>query len=134
MTSRPDPVRDDNRPPVAVVLRGLVIVWLILAGLWYAASSLITIANYAWPQLAFDQFRSYTYYLGMPFPDNVLMLENGHRPIIPALLRVAEIHAFAANQYLQIAFGATCATLAATIIALSAWRESGTDTLVRAWE
>ena len=132
MTSRPDPVRDDNRPPVAVVLRGLVIVWLILAGLWYAASSLITIANYAWPQLAFDQFRSYTYYLGMPFPDNVLMLENGHRPIIPALLRVAEIHAFAANQYLQIAFGAMCATLAATIIAISAWRETRSTAPVRA--
>ena len=132
MTNRPDSVADDNSSTVILVVHTLVVVWLILAGLFYATSALVTIANYAWPQLAFDQFRSYTSALGMRFPDNVMVLENGHRPIIPALLRVVEIHAFAANQYLQIAFGATCATLAATIIALSAWRESGTDTLVRA--
>ena len=92
----------------------------------------MTIANFAWPQLAFDQFRSYTFYLGMPFPENVLMMENGHRPIIPALLRVLEIHAFSANQFLQIAFGTVCATLTASAIAITAWRETDSDATVRA--
>lgn len=127
-----DAALNAQRSTTWFVLRALVIGWLLLAGLWYAISSLLTIANFAWPQLAFDQFRSYTYYLGMPFPDNVLMMENGHRPIIPALLRVAEIHAFAANQYLQIAFGTVGATLTASVIAITAWRETSTDVVVRA--
>ncbi|MFZ2237117.1 MAG: hypothetical protein WAV67_12155 [Dokdonella sp.] len=124
--------RDANASLIARVVSRLLIGWLILAGLWYAMTSLVAIANYAWPQLAFDQFRSYTHYLGMPFPDNVLVMENGHRPIIPALLRVAEIHLFAANQYLQIAFGTFFAILTASVIAVTAWRETSSDALVRA--
>ena len=121
-----------NASLIALVVKRLLIGWLILAGLWYAVTSLVEIANFAWPQLAFDQFRSYTYYLGMPFPDNVLMMENGHRPIIPALLRVFEIRVFAANQYLQIAFGTLFATLAASVIAVTAFRDISSDSLVRA--
>lgn len=132
MTRPPDWRGGDCSSTALQVARTLIVAWLIVAGLWYAVSTLLTIANFGWTQLAFDQFRSYTSSLGMPFPANVMVLENGHRPIIPALLRVIEIHAFAANQYLQIAFGATCATLAATIIAVTAWRESISSAPVRA--
>lgn len=110
----------------------LACAWLLLAAVWYALTALATIANFAWPQLIFDQLRSYTFYLGLPFPANVLAMENGHRPIVPALLRVAEIHLFAANQYLQIGFGTLCATLTAGLIAHVVWREEDLPTPLRA--
>lgn len=132
MTMPIDFSRSEIPSLTARVVRVLLVGWLITAGLWYAVSSLLTIANFGWTQLAYDQFRSYTSTLGMPFPDNVMVLENGHRPIIPALLRVIEIHAFAANQYLQLSFGALCATLVACVVAATSWREPGFNAPVRA--
>lgn len=87
----------------------------ILAWLW---SSLAVIANYHFAYPAFDQFRLYHFYLGLPFPQNALQLENGHRPILPALVRLAEIRWFSANQVLQTVVG-TCA--AAASLAAIAW-------------
>lgn len=132
MTRQSDSRRVDVRSSAAQVLRIVVASWLIFAGACYAITTLLAIANFGWTQLAFDQFRSYTSTLGLPFPDNLMVLENGHRPVIPALLRVIEIHAFASNQYLQVGFGAVCATLAATIVAATAWREETSSTPVRA--
>jgi hypothetical protein len=79
--------------------------------------------NFAWHQPMFDQWRLYQTFLSLPFPDNVLQLENGHRPIFPNLIRVAEIHWFAADQYLQIVCGTIFAFLTAAVIALVALRE-----------
>lgn len=110
----------------------VLVAWLLAAGCWYALTSLLTIANFAWPQLAFDQLRSYTYYLGLPFPENVLQLENGHRPIIPATVRVAEMHAFAANQQLQIVLGTLFASLTAALVAVVAWRDRTLPLALRA--
>lgn len=117
--------------PAQQALTWGILAWLMTAAAYYALTTLFAIVNFAWPQLAFDQFRSYTFYLGLPFPESVLAMENGHRPIVPALLRVAEIHWFQANQYLQIGFGTLCATLTASIIAVTAWRERQAPLLVR---
>lgn len=59
------------------------------------------------------------------------MRENEHRPILPGLVRVAEIHWFDANQILQIVFGAACALLTAGLIALACWREQSLGRLAR---
>jgi hypothetical protein len=105
---------------------------LLLFGSLYALSGLIAIINFAWPHPMFDQYRLYTYYLGLPFPENVLQLENGHRPIVPALIRLAEIQWFSANQILQITFGTTCAFLTAAIVAITVWRERDVSMPIRA--
>ena len=60
---------------------------------------------YGWRDLYADQWRSYGHLLSLPFPDNVLFLDNGHRPIVTSLLRVVEIAWFRGNLWLQWAVG-----------------------------
>ena len=96
--------------------------FFLIAGCLYLTSGLCAIANFAWLQPVFDQFRLYDIYLSQPFPNNVLQLENGHRPVIPSLLRLAEIHWLQANQMLQIVLGAGFATATSAIVAWFGWR------------
>ena len=92
-----------------------------LAAAWLLGA-LVAMANFALRYPAFDQYRLYTWYLGMDFPASVLQLENGHRPILPALVRIAEIEAGVAGQKLQtmVAVGLALGTLA--VLVLAAWR------------
>lgn len=48
-----------------------------------------------------DQFRLNLRYLSEPFPYSVLMLENGHRPILPGIARVAELKWLGGWQWIQ---------------------------------
>ncbi len=105
------------------LLRGVPDAWFVLGGAFYLLTGLAMIAAFAWPQPFLDQFRLYPIYLELPFPENVLQRENGHRPIIPGLIRVLEIHWLGANQMLQIAFGAFCALATALCAAWIALRE-----------
>lgn len=89
------------------------------------ATTLVAIANFAWLQPVFDQLRFYETYLSLPFPHSVVQLDNGHRPVLPALVRVAEITGFGANQYLQIVFAVVCASTTVALIAWCGWRERG---------
>ncbi|MEO7064884.1 MAG: hypothetical protein ABI082_14060 [Dokdonella sp.] len=95
-------------------------------------TSLVAIANFAFRYPAFDQFRLYRIYLGMPFPANAIQVENGHRPILPALVRIAEIHWFAADQIMQIAVGCTAALLALALILVTITREHAMPMVTRA--
>jgi hypothetical protein len=97
----------------------------------YAWTALCAEVNFAWRQPMFDQWRLYQTFLSLPFPENVLQLENGHRPIFPNLIRVAEIHWFAASQHLQIVCGAMFAFLAAALIARVALREKSVPVIAR---
>lgn len=97
----------------------------------YAWTTLCAEINFAWRQPMFDQWRLYQTFLSLPFPDNVLQLENGHRPIFPNLIRVAEIHWFAADQLLQIVCGALFAFLAAGAIGFVALRENSVPFIAR---
>jgi hypothetical protein len=73
---------------------------------------------YGWRDLYADQWRSYGQLLSLPFPDNVLFLDNGHRPVVTNLLRVAEITWLRGNLWLQWAVGLSFAI--ATV--LVGWR------------
>ncbi|MEP6483549.1 MAG: hypothetical protein ABJB01_03800 [Rudaea sp.] len=73
----------------------------------------------------FDQWRMYQTLLAIPFPHNVLVLENGHHPIIPNTIRYAEVQWFAADQLLQIGIGISCALMSVLILCLIGWRERG---------
>lgn len=48
-----------------------------------------------------DQFRLNLRYLTEPFPLSILLLENGHRPVLPGLVRVAELKWLGGWQWLQ---------------------------------
>ncbi len=101
-----------------IATRLLVLAFVLWAG-YYLLTALSAIVNFAWRQPMFDQWRMYAIFLDLPFPQNVLQLENGHRPIIPNLIRVAEIRWFGANQLLQTSIGTLCALLTAGIVAAS---------------
>jgi hypothetical protein len=109
--------------------------WLVafvLAALAYLLTSLVAITNFALRYPAFDQYRVYPIYLGLPFPANALQLENGHRPILPTLLRLAEIRWFHADQRLQVVAGVAAALLALALVAWTVVRERGVPPITRA--
>ena len=107
---------------VRVVAAILGIVFLACA-LFYLVSSLCAIVNFAWRQPMFDQWRMYQSMLTLPFPSNVIELENGHRPIIPNLVRLAEVRWFAANQMLQLSVGIACAMASLMVLFVVLWRD-----------
>lgn len=97
--------------------------WNLLAAFVFAATTFCAVVNFAWRQPMFDQWREYETYLSLPFPQNVIQLDNGHRPALPILVRIAEIRWFAADQLLQITIGTLCAFACAWLLAACAWRE-----------
>ena len=78
---------------------------------------LLTIADSGWRDPYADQWRMYPFYLELPFPASILQLENGHRPILPGLVRVAELHWLGGSQGLQLAIGALAALATVLILA-----------------
>jgi hypothetical protein len=129
-----DAARIDSklRPPLTRWVGRFFTSWMLLAGAGFLLTSLATIATFAWPQPAFDQYRLYPLYLELPFPENILQRENGHRPIVPGLVRVAEIRWFAANQQLQIGVGLAAAILTALLAAWICLRDKSLTQTARA--
>lgn len=68
-----------------------------------------------------DPWRFLATFLERPFPADVLASDNGHREVLPNLLRVCELEWFAASQWLQILAG-TVLAVAAFGVALRALR------------
>jgi hypothetical protein len=105
--------------------------YFILAGLLFAVTTLCAIVNFGWRQPMFDQWLEYETLLGLPFPQNALQLVNGHRPILPILIRLIEINWLHSNQALQIVIGSLCAFLSVAILATSVWRERSLPRVAR---
>jgi hypothetical protein len=117
--------RDPMRPVLALrvallALAGTTTAWGLYAG-W----------RYGWRDLYADQWRLYRQFLALPFPDNVLFLENGHRPVVPNLLRVAEIAWFRGNQSLQWAVGLALAMLTVIVGWATVLRDRTVDAVAR---
>lgn len=68
-----------------------------------------------------DGWRFLGHFLQTPFPQDILVSDNGHHEALPNVVRVIEAHAFAAQQGLQVAVGIALAL--ATIAVL--WRVLG---------
>ncbi|MBL8725931.1 MAG: hypothetical protein JNK49_17940 [Planctomycetes bacterium] len=96
---------------VAFAALGLWIVWLASPRVPYA-----------------DVWRFLATWLELPFPANALAADNGHREVLPNLLRIAELHGAAADQGLQIAVGAG---LVCAFVVLC-WRRLATADWLRA--
>lgn len=111
--------------------RSLLVGYFAVAAVLFALTTLCVIINFGWREPMFDQWREYEVLLGLPFPQNVLQMMNGHRPILPNLVRVAEVRWFDANQVLQLTVGALAAFLSAGALAFAAWREPGMGRVAR---
>ncbi len=105
---------------------------LLLVSAWFVLTGLLEIINFGWHQPMFDQFKMYPNYLELPFPEYALQLENGHRPVLPIVVSIVEIHWFSANQTLQLGLGGSCAFLMAAILASAAWRMPNVSLSIRA--
>lgn len=108
---------------VSRIVGGLSALALIgLAGAWCAAS-LVAILNFGLRYPAFDQYHFYPTYLALPFPDVLFQLENGHRPVLPALVRWLEVEIGGAGQMLQVGVGIAFVLATVALIGLAAWRD-----------
>lgn len=64
------------------------------------------------PQIPYaDSWRFLAQLVELPFPQNILTPDNGHREIIPNLIRLADLYWFSASQSLQIFCGIAFALL-----------------------
>lgn len=101
-----------NRQSGLSTLQRLVF-WVLIgvAGV-YALQSYSALYNTGFNAPFLDQYVFYQPYLEKPFPQNVVQSENGHRPIFPALVRVAEITYFHGDQSLQRLVGAVLVSAA----------------------
>lgn len=102
------------------------------SALTYLLTAIAAICNFSFRQILWDQYRTYGQaYLTLKFPASILQLENGHRPILPALVRVAEIEFWHANMLAQIVIGGVLAVATALALALLCWRERNWPRVVR---
>ena len=104
----------------------------LVCALLCTLSTLCAILNFGLRQPMFDQYKEYGSYLSRPFLDSVIMMENGHRPIIPALIANVEILWFHADQSLQLAIGTSCIFLAWALIAWTFWAQRDMPHMLRA--
>lgn len=91
------------------------IAWTLAA--LYAVVGLATMALA--PKVPYaDAWRFLGHFLQAGFPRDVMMPDNGHHELLPNVVRVAELHGFAAGQWLQIAVGMTLLLATAGVL----WR------------
>jgi len=81
----------------------------------------IWVWQFRWP--AHDLWRQYVTLLELPFPDNVLALENGHRPLLPNLVRAFDAWCCGANQSATTLVALALCGLAIAILLRAAWRD-----------
>lgn len=105
---------------------------LLLWALDFVFTGLLGIQQNGWREAYADQWRLYRIYLEKPFPFDVLALENGHRPVFPGLVRVAELRWLEGNQLLQLAVGALMALVTCVLLALAAWRDRAAGMVAQA--
>jgi hypothetical protein len=117
-------VRDAFTKIARIAYDGLVPACFLGFAAYAAASTANVLTLFALREPTFDQYREYAHYLSQPFLTSVFMLENGHRPVFPALIANIEITALHADQSLQLGIGSLCVALAVAIIAIVAWRHT----------
>jgi hypothetical protein len=74
---------------------------LIALSIYHVALTASTVLAFSLRYPFMDQFRLNLRYLTVPFPQNVLLLENGHRPVLPGLVRLVELNWLRGTQLLQ---------------------------------
>ncbi|HEY2395838.1 MAG TPA: hypothetical protein VGH81_07685 [Rudaea sp.] len=89
----------------------------------YAAAGVFAMLLFA-PRVPYaDQWRHYAHLLTMPFPSNVFEVDGGHVEVLPHLLRLADLHFFAASEWLQIIAGTLFALVAVVLLVQVIWSD-----------
>ncbi|MCE4360980.1 hypothetical protein [Xanthomonas hortorum] len=85
---------------------------LLVGAKWsYLSIGMLAMVTLSPKVLYADPWRFAKNLLGQPWPRNVLAVDNGHREVLPNLLRLAELRWFDGNQWLQIWVGIALALL-----------------------
>jgi hypothetical protein len=100
-----------------------VIFTLVTLCLIQLTNTLTNTAHYTLQMPFQDQFRLTLRYITTPFPLSVFELENGHRPVIPGVLRWLELNYFSGRQSLQIVCAWGAAMVASGLLIRMCWRE-----------
>lgn len=103
----------------------------LAAGVGFIATTLVTMATQGIAQPMFDQYRQYVALLEQPFPAALLMLDNGHRPVLPALVRWLDLHVFGGGQHLANGMAMLLLAINGGIIAVCALRARTTSFATR---
>lgn len=112
-------------PAQAATLVDRVAPWLLaVAALAFVATGLWAVATLSWTELYADQWRVHAVHLEQSFPWSVLIHDNGHRQVLPALVRVAEIRLGIGGMALQYLLGTATALLAWALLARTALVDS----------
>ena len=84
---------------------------LLFIALIFALQTYSLLYNSGFEMPLHDQYFTFQHYIETSFPTNVLTPENGHRPIFPATVRVADIEYFHSSQVLSRVTGTGLMTL-----------------------
>ena len=84
---------------------------LVFIALIFALQTYSLLYNSGFEMPLHDQYFTFQHYIETSFPTNVLTPENGHRPIFPAMVRVADIEFFHSSQVLSRVIGTLLTTL-----------------------
>jgi hypothetical protein len=103
-TGEHNPEDGGPTPAVGSARPGFVLTalsWLCLAvGLGIAAWSCWVLAFENWTTIVFDQWRIYDGYLASSFPENIVAIQNGHRPVFPGLFYVTDLFVLGGHNWL----------------------------------
>ncbi|MET0893099.1 MAG: hypothetical protein ABWY01_05970 [Pseudoxanthomonas sp.] len=100
----------------------LKLLWLASTG--FAISGLAAMFVLSPKVLYADPWRFTGHFLSTAWPWKVLDADNGHREILPNLVRVAELHWLDGNQWLQIVVGVLLACATTAVLANAIRREA----------
>nr|WP_230595283.1 hypothetical protein [Xanthomonas vasicola] len=110
--------KDKHLPSDSSECRGAGRAWsklpdVLLPGVqwFYLAIGVLAMIMLSPKVLYADPWRFAKNLLSRPWPRNVLAVDNGHREVLPNLLRLAELRWFGGNQWLQICVGVALALL-----------------------
>jgi hypothetical protein len=105
------------------VVRWTMVTVLFSLSAYHVALTASTVLTFGLRYPFMDQFRLNLRYLTVPFPQNVLLLENGHRPILPGLVRVIELQWLGGTQLLQALTSWFAAAVVVAMLLLSVRRD-----------
>src|SRR5450755_632531 len=103
--------------------RWMIVTILMALSIYHLALTASTVLAFSLRYPFMDQFRLNLRYLTIPFPESVLLLENGHRPVLPGLVRLAELNWFRGTQLLQALTSWVAAAVVVAMLLLAVKRD-----------
>lgn len=94
---------------------------LLVLAAFHLSNTISTVARFTLNDAFQDQLRLNFRYLTVPFPLSIFELENGHRPVLPGLIRWLELNYFAGAVTLQFATAWISAAVAVGLLFVRCW-------------